>query len=80
MQICYNGVISLDGPVAGFETDPFPLTTGFAVLAAYWTDLDMRCSSSMFARIDTTSCVLDRASTEGKSHCYLCDLCTFNPT
>ena len=67
VQICYNGMISLDGAVGGFNSSPFPLTTGYAVLAAYWTDLDMRCDSTMYVRIDTTSCVLDRASTEGKS-------------
>ena len=66
VQICYNGMISLDGAVGEFNSSPFPLTTGYAVLAAYWTDLDMRCDSTMYVRIDTTSCVLDRASTEGK--------------
>ena len=65
LKVCYNGMVSLDGAVGGYNSSPFPLDTGSAVLAAYWTDLDMRCDSTMYARIDTSDCVLDKASSEG---------------
>ena len=68
LKVCYNGMVSLDGAVPGFNSAPFPLSGSSAVLAAYWTDLDMRCDSSMYARIDTSDCVLDKASSEGRPY------------
>lgn len=60
-------MVSLDGEVTGYTSENFPLQTlSIPVIAAYWTDLDIRVGGSLHYRVTRDSCVLERAATEGK--------------
>ena len=42
IQVNNNGLISFDGPVRTFTSEPFPLSDSRDFIAPYWADVDTR--------------------------------------
>ena len=92
MQINNNGLLSFEGPVTSYSSQPFPIAasqfepaTKNIIIAPYWADVDTRTAGSgaVWYRQTANSTLLGRARQEVTEILRLFpekDVQAFNPT